>query len=450
MGQQNSVATVEATETEASVALDGTALPGADLNLSFVRADADDDQQRAYLSDYRLLKAELGEGAFGTVRLAQSATTGHQVAVKIIKRSKMRDRSELLLQREVKHHERLRHANVVRLYTWIKTPSRYYLVMEHCDRGDLLRHINASPSRLPDAEVRSLFRQLVEGLRFCHSIGVFHRDIKLENLMLCSSSAGGGPVLKIADFGLSTLMTAGFARTHCGSPLYASPELLGAPSAEGGPVDPDAPYDPSKSDMWATGVVLYALLASELPFDGDDMGALVRMIVSGKPSTPVPAERGEAAAQLVEQLLQRAPEARPSADEVLRHAYLEQPRRITEAITVETGLGLAAAGLGSGADGSRRRTATQTTDFFKKLQKEEDVAAAPSGGPSPYLGDRYGDPHYAGAATATAGRQPGAHLTKHELEHIRKLGEAESGQADGEASKKPKRETGSVHRNMSI
>jgi hypothetical protein len=86
------------------------------------------------LADYRLEKKVLGEGAFAKVRLATSESTGHAVAVKIIKRKKLNQRTEELLQREVKHHERLRHANIVRLRCSIMTPTKYYLVMEYCPR----------------------------------------------------------------------------------------------------------------------------------------------------------------------------------------------------------------------------------------------------------------------------------------------------------------------------
>ena len=83
--------------------------------------------------DYRVEKQILGEGAFGKVRLATSTRTAHRVAVKVIKRKKLNERAEVLLQREVKHHEKLRHANIVRLHTFIVTPTKYYLVMEYCE-----------------------------------------------------------------------------------------------------------------------------------------------------------------------------------------------------------------------------------------------------------------------------------------------------------------------------
>ena len=99
------------------------------------------------LDEYKMSGKDLGEGAFGKVKLARSETTGHQVAVKIIKRNRINARAEELLVREVRHHGKLRHDNIVRLHTWIKTPSKYYLVMEYCPDGDLLNYLNTRAAR---------------------------------------------------------------------------------------------------------------------------------------------------------------------------------------------------------------------------------------------------------------------------------------------------------------
>ena len=123
--------------------------------------------------------------------------------------------------------------------------------------------------------------------------------------------------LKIADFGLSDLQTlpGGLSGTRCGSPLYAAPELMTDSVQSAG-------YDASKSDVWSCGVILYALLASALPFDADDIGALVRLIQRGEPNSPVPEERGPAARTLVKQMLQIESKARPTSEEVLRHPWV--------------------------------------------------------------------------------------------------------------------------------
>ena len=198
------------------------------------------------LREYRLTKHVLGEGAFAKVRLATSLSTNHQVAVKIIKRKKLDSRAETLLQREVKHHEKLRHENIVRLHSWIQGKTKYYLVMEYCSGGDLLQCARASPpasmrtqlcaahrraaclrpsrvrrtpsphppltrrryvnrcGMLEDDLARRLFTDLLGGIAFCHALGIYHRDLKLENLMLSTADPETMQV-KIADFGLSDL-----------------------------------------------------------------------------------------------------------------------------------------------------------------------------------------------------------------------------------------------------
>ena len=133
--------------------------------------------------------------------------------------------------------------------------------MEYCPRGDLLQFVNTS-GWLADDLARSLFRGLMEGINFCHKLGICHRDLKLENIMLIGEEPEP-PSVKIADFGLSVLQDAPQGRgrhaslslTFCGSPLYAAPELMTDGAAPDG-------YDASRSDVWSCGVILYALLCS--------------------------------------------------------------------------------------------------------------------------------------------------------------------------------------------
>ena len=178
----------------------------------------------------------------------------------------------------------------------------------------MLHYINGS-GLLSDELARTLFTGLLDGNRFCHVLGIHHRDLKLENLMLTSRDEKLMQ-LKIADFGLSDLQTlpSNLSATFCGSPLYAAPELMTAGAAPDG-------YDASKSDVWSCGVILYALLASALPFDAEDICALVRLIQIGVPNSPVPSTRGPAAAELVAWMLTVEPKQRPSASEVLSHAW---------------------------------------------------------------------------------------------------------------------------------
>ena len=193
-----------------------------------------------------------------------------------------------------------------------------------------------------------------------------HRDIKLENLML-SKGADGELTVKLADFGLSDLRVLPFdlSGTFCGSPLYAAPELMTTGACPDG-------YDASRSDIYSCGVVLYALLASCLPFDADDIHSLVRMIQEGTPSAPVPKARGEDASELVLSMMQVDPAARPTAAEVLAHAWsvmdTSQPA-IKEAATHDGALALEAATVGT-------TLTTNVVDTLQLLDSSFDTEAA--------------------------------------------------------------------------
>ena len=387
----------------------------------------------APVMEYRLGGRVLGEGAFGKVRLATSIRTGHQVAVKIIKRKQMDERAELLLKREVDNHEKLRHTNIVRLHTWVRTPSKYYLVMEYCSLGDCLDYVNkAAP--LTDVDARGLFKQLIEGLAFCHSLGCYHRDLKLENLMLCPADPVGThtaavPTLKIADFGLSALVpVADLCGTMCGSPMYAAPELFGGGSA--------GEYDASRSDMWSCGVILYAFLCGNMPFDADDVRTLIGQIRSGVPCSAVPAWRGQSARGLVHALLSLVPEDRPAAAAVLGDEWLRLPPPICASTSVPLDVGGGAAEIGEWDGGgcddlSSRRGVTESADFFKAMLRREREAqertAAPRPPPVAELAEAEGMEISRQASLAAPevvaepapSREPGMHLTRSELAQIR-------------------------------
>ena len=232
----------------------------------------------------------------------------------------------------------------------------------------------------------------MEGINFCHKLGICHRDLKLENLMLTGEEPEP-PSVKIADFGLSVLQASpgNLSGTFCGSPLYAAPELMTDGAAPDG-------YDASRSDVWSCGVILYALLCSALPFDADEIHSLVRLIQLGTPCSPVPAVRGEDAISLVQWCLTVDTKQRPTAEQILRDPWLSaeaqrnKPKLAAATSTIrlpsqatpfspqgdDEGGGAAgadAAGPRAGRPPRQRRPVTQTTAFFRTMMLEEETAA---------------------------------------------------------------------------
>ncbi|KAJ7980477.1 Non-specific serine/threonine protein kinase [Quillaja saponaria] len=216
----------------------------------------------------------LGEGNFGKVKLARDIESGQHFAVKIIEKSKIIDLNITdQIKREIATLKLLKHPNVVRLYEVLASKNRIYMVLEYVTGGELFDRI-ASKGKLTEAEGRKLFQQLIDGVSYCHNKGVFHRDLKLENVLLDDKGN-----IKISDFGLSALpqhfRNDGLLHTTCGSPNYVAPEILA-----------NRGYDGATSDTWSCGVILYVILTGYLPFDDRNLAVLYQKIFKGGPQIP--------------------------------------------------------------------------------------------------------------------------------------------------------------------
>lgn len=170
--------------------------------------------------------------------------------------------------------------------------------------------------RLNESQSRRFFQQIICAVEYCHRHKIVHRDLKPENLLLDNNLN-----VKIADFGLSNIMTDGnFLKTSCGSPNYAAPEVISGKLYAGPEVD-----------VWSCGVILYVLLVGRLPFDDEFIPSLFKKIASG--NFHVPAYLPPGAVKIIKACLQVSPVQRISIQEI-RHdewfkkdlpAYLELP-----------------------------------------------------------------------------------------------------------------------------
>jgi len=198
------------------------------------------------------LGAVVGQGGFCKVRLGTHALTGATVAVKVIDKAALTDANDRRrVGREVRVLRRLACGAVIRLFDVVAAPAHIFVVMEYAAGGSLLDHVRGA-GRLGEAAAARVFAQLLAGVAFCHSRGVIHRDVKLENALLDRDGA-----VKLIDFGLAALVPSLDTplRVHCGSPSYAAPEIVARKPYLGPPVD-----------VWSLGVVLFACAAGYLPF----------------------------------------------------------------------------------------------------------------------------------------------------------------------------------------
>ncbi|KAM8809279.1 testis-specific serine/threonine-protein kinase 4-like [Eudromia elegans] len=243
------------------------------------------------------LEGLLGHCVYGKVYRARARHGHAQVAIKVISKKKATQQylRELLprhiqagrgdTQKSIRGVLELwrgvHHKHLITLYQAIETSSKHYIIMELAPAGNVLQRVQ-SQGPCSERQAGLWFSQLVLCLVYLHSRAIVHRDLKMENLLLDNKdnvklSLLGYPrsmaldevnenslVASASDLG-STEKT--LSQTFCGSYAYACLEILQA-----------QPYDPYLADTWSAGVILYAMLLGELPFDDTNLWRLQKQI----------------------------------------------------------------------------------------------------------------------------------------------------------------------------
>lgn len=247
----------------------------------------------------------LGRGASATVWEANHSEKNLRVAVKVFDQG-TKDRRQAL--REMRVLSRLQHSSVLEVFEVVESSLFAQLVCEYIDGESLRAFAQRQPShRLPEDLARRFYRQVVQGVSYCHERLVVHRDIKLENLLLNH----GQEQIKIIDFGFAAQVASKDTklRAFCGTPSYMAPEII---KGEG--------YSGFAADVWSLGVVLFALLVGSFPFVGRTEMQLYAKIRRG--IFTCPDVLGDVARRLVKGALRVDFTARPPATAVLHHSWV--------------------------------------------------------------------------------------------------------------------------------
>ena len=206
------------------------------------------------------------------------------------------------------------HPNVILVAEIFENSQSFYSVMEYCEGGELFNYI-VKNRRLCQDEAAFFFYQLINGLEYIHSLGIVHRDLKPENLLLTKDH-----LLKIIDFGLSNYFTKDqkdLLITPCGSPCYASPEMVAGKK-----------YNGFKIDVWSSGIILYAMLCGYLPFEDKDNDILFEKILECK--LVFPKFISKMGKNLIQKILVTDPDKRITIPEIKKHPFYLKGKELFE------------------------------------------------------------------------------------------------------------------------
>jgi serine/threonine protein kinase len=255
----------------------------------------------------------LGKGGFAeAVYLARVRTTGQEVALKVVSKTKAGgDVAAARLAAEVKLHRGLSHPAVVGLAGSFEDDRFAYLSLELCGGGDLYRFLRRHGSL--ELETAAAYTgQIASGLAYLHSLGILHRDLKLSNLLLSVDYRR----VKISDFGLAAKVVpqaGGERHTLCGTPNYMAPEVASR-----------RPYS-FPADLWSVGCLLYSMIMGRAPFQGRTVAHTLSNVMMGKWAEPSAENVSVEARQVLRGLLCTDPSQRMSLEDLGYHDFLRLP-----------------------------------------------------------------------------------------------------------------------------
>ena len=326
--------------------------------------------------DNLILTKSLGKGAFGEVFLTKMEGRNELFATKRLDRAySEREENIKRLHNEIKVLQKVHHPNIVGLIDLKKTKSHCYLVMEFCNGGDLTSCLKKYMAKYnkPFSEeiVQYLMRQIVSGLDALHSRNILHRDLKLDNILVCFNSENDKNSInmmrstaKITDFGFATILNSAspLAHTVLGTPTYMEPGLLNNMETR----TRNQGYD-QKVDIWSLGTLCYEMLVGRNPFSGRSMQDLYNKVKIG--TYPLPKSLSREVVFFIEGMLQKDHNKRLSCKELLKHDFLTKSVHQFKPMDVRTIPGVVAqqggfVNINSGAGNKKQNLGETVWDIF--------------------------------------------------------------------------------------
>jgi len=241
----------------------------------------------------------LGSGGFGTVYKATRLTTGEILAVKEVKQDKMPMNVWASLYTEIINMKSSHHRYTLELIgVHIRKP--YRIITRFCPGLSLFDKLHRNPNSLTPLQLTALAYQVAEGMKFLHSKGIVHRDLKTMNILLDGSGAA-----RIADFGLCGVMKdKKELNGGVGTPHYSAPEVLGRKT-----------YG-NKVDTYSYGIVLWEMLTKQIPFRDKSTAEIYDHVVKKGWRLNIPNSAQQGLRDMILRCWSTNPNDRPSFDEI--------------------------------------------------------------------------------------------------------------------------------------
>ncbi|XP_057258572.1 serine/threonine-protein kinase 10-like [Pezoporus wallicus] len=258
-----------------------------------------------------LLLGELGDGAFGKVFKAQNRVTGVLAAAKVIDAP-----SEEELEDHVVEIEILAccdHPNIIKLLDALYWDGRLWILVEFCPGGAVDAAILGLEKGLSEQQIRGACRQLLLALQYLHGCSIIHRDIKAGNVLLTLDGD-----IKLADFGVSAKNSSSGQRrvSFIGTPYWMAPEVVQCEMSK------ESPYS-YKADIWSLGITLIEMAEMEPPYhELNPLRVLLKITKSQPPTLRHPKRWSEDFKDFLRRSLQKSPEERWSASQLLQHPFV--------------------------------------------------------------------------------------------------------------------------------
>jgi len=263
-----------------------------------------------FFTDNELIK-ELGAGTFGIVYKTFNTISGNKHATKILKKNFIRQDYWKRIKTEIEIIKTVNHPNIIKFVDTFENSEYYFMVLEYLKDGNLTKFIK-SKLYLSENTVKTIIFQLANSLKYLKRLGIIHRDIKPDNILV--DKTNDELKIKLTDFGFAKVLFNKETTNEClGSIPFSAPELLRKSDYGHG------------VDIWSLGVLIYYLLTYSFPFNVNlDKSMLIKSICIDTFSFTKLANRSIEATDLIKKCLNRDVDRRINIDDMIKHPWFDQ------------------------------------------------------------------------------------------------------------------------------